>query len=226
MKEKAISTISTVPADSGTERKRESGSRGSRLLVCQKTKRAKATAEPARKSRVRRSLQDQSEALISAQMRQNIAADSSRMPRTSKDRGAFSSRWSLRMTRPRASATAPTGRLMKNTDCQLTCSTSSPPTMGPPAVEAPTTMPHRPMAMLSFSAGKAARSRPSAAGISRAPHRPCTTRRPTTTDTLPDTAMSPEDRAKPVVPIRKISRWPKRSPSLPAVISATARARR
>ncbi len=226
MKAKAISTIRTVPADSGRDRKRLSGSSGSRALTCHTAKRTKHSSEAARNSSVLALPHCQSVALISAQMRQNIAVDSSRMPATSKDLGALGVRWSLRMTMPSASAAAPTGTLMKNTDCQLTCSTRSPPTMGPPAVEAPMTMPHRPIAMLSLWAGNVARSSPSAAGISSAPHRPCRTRKPTTVDTLPDRAMSPEDRAKPVVPIRKIRRWPKRSPSLPAVIRATARARR
>ena len=102
------------------------------------------------------------------------------MPRMSKERGAFSARWSSRISTPRTRARTPTGTLMKNTDCQLTCSTSRPPRIGPPAVEAPMTMPQMPMAMLSFSAGKVARSRPSAAGISSAPNRPWSTRKVTT----------------------------------------------
>ena len=84
----------------------------------------------------------------------------------------------------------PTGTLMKKTDCQLTCSTSRPPRIGPPAVEAPMTMPQMPIAMFSFSAGKVARSRPSAAGISRAPKRPWSTRKVTTRATLPERPMA------------------------------------
>ncbi len=119
------------------------------------------------------------------------------MPGMSKERGAFSARWSLRITRPRTRASTPTGTLMKNTDCQLTCSTSSPPTIGPPAVEAPMTMPQMPMAMLSFSAGKVARSRPSAAGISSAPNRPCSTRKAMTSETSWENPIAPEAAAKP-----------------------------
>ncbi len=86
------------------------------------------------------------------------------------------------------------------------------------------TMPQMPIAMLSFSAGKVARSRPSAAGISSAPKRPCSTRKVITSATSSEKPMAPEARAKPRMPMRKVWRWPKRSPSLPAVISETARA--
>ena len=161
---------------------------------------------------------------MSAQIRQNIACDSSTMPPMSKERGAFSARWSLRITTPSRSAITPTGTLMKKTDCQLTCSTSTPPRIGPPAVEAPMTMPQMPIAMFSFSAGKVARSRPSAAGISRAPKRPCSTRNVITRATLLERPMAPEAAAKPTTPIRKVWRWPNRSPSLPAVIRETASA--
>ena len=93
-------------------------------------------------------------ALMRAQTRQNIAVDSSRMPGCR--RSAARSRAVIEQDhRPMSSATTPTGTLMKKTDCQLTCSTSRPPTIGPAAVEAPMTAPQMPMAMFSFSAGKA-----------------------------------------------------------------------
>ncbi len=222
----AISTISTTPADSGTERNIASGISGSLTLVSQKANRAKPSSEAAMNVHVRPSPQPQVGALMSAQTRQNIAADSSTMPRTSKERGAFFARWSVRISRPRTSATAPTGTLMKKTDCQLTCSTSTPPRIGPPAVEAPMTMPQMPMAMFSFSAGKVARSRPSAAGISSAPNRPWQTRKTITKAMLLDSPIAPEAAAKPTTPIRNVCRCPNRSPSLPAVISETARARK
>lgn len=88
------------------------------------------------------------------------------------------------------------------------------------------TMPQMPMAMLSFSAGKVARSRPSAAGMSSAPKTPWRTRKVTTNAMLSDRPIAPEAAAKPTTPIRKVWRWPKRSPSLPAVIRETARARK
>ncbi len=88
------------------------------------------------------------------------------------------------------------------------------------------TMPQMPIAMFSFSAGKVARSRPSAAGISSAPNRPWKTRKVTTRAMLSDRPIAPEAAAKPTTPIRKVCRWPKRSPSLPAVIRVTARARK
>lgn len=86
------------------------------------------------------------------------------------------------------------------------------------------TMPQMPIAMLSFSAGKVARSRPSAAGISSAPNRPCSTRKMMTKVTSWENPMAAEAAAKPRMPMRKVWRWPKRSPSLPAVIRETARA--
>lgn len=226
MKAMAISTISTTPADSGTERNRVSGISGSATLVSHQAKATKSSAEAPMKPQVRPSPQPHAGALISAQTRQNMAPESSAMPSRSKERGAFSARWSSRISVPSSRASRPTGTLMKNTDCQLTCWTSTPPRIGPPAVEAPMTMPQMPIAMLSFSAGKVARSRPSAAGISSAPNRPWRTRKVTTIGMLSDRPMAPEASAKPVTPMRKVCRWPKRSPSLPAVIRATARARK
>ncbi len=226
MKAMAIRTIRTTPADSGTERNIASGISGSLTLASQRENRTKPTTEPPMNSQVWPEPQPHSGALISAHTRANIEADSSTMPRTSKERGAFSARWSSRIMTPSTRARTPTGTLMKKTDCQLTCSTSTPPRIGPPAVEAPMTMPQMPMAMLSFSAGKVARSRPSAAGISSAPNRPWKTRKTMTAVMLPDSPMAPEEAAKPATPMRKVCRWPKRSPSLPAVISATARARK
>ncbi len=74
--------------------------------------------------------QPHSGALISAHTRQNIAPDNRAMPGMSKERGAFSARWSSRIHTPSATARTPTGTLMKNTDCQLTCSTRTPPRIG------------------------------------------------------------------------------------------------
>ena len=201
---KAISTISTVPADSGTDRKMPSGISGSRDLVSQKAKTANSSTEPPMKAQVPMEPQPQDGALIRPQTRQNIAPDSSTMPGMSKDLGAFSARLSFRISRPISRATAPTGTLTKNTACQLTCSTSRPPTIGPAAVEAPMTAPQMPMAVFSFSAGKVARSRPRAAGWSRAPNRPWKTRSAMTAVTPCDRPISPEVSAKPAMPIRNV----------------------
>lgn len=222
----AIRTISTTPADSGTERNSPSGISGSLTFVSQSANSAKQRTDAAMNAHVLPSPQPQAGALIRAQTRQNIATERRAMPSTSKERGAFSARWSRRITRPSRTARRPTGTLMKNTDCQLTCSTRTPPRIGPPAVEAPMTMPQMPIAVLSFSAGKVARSRPSAAGISSAPNTPCRTRKVTTSGMLSESPMAPDAAAKPTTPMRKVCRWPKRSPSLPAVIRATARARK
>lgn len=142
MKAKAIRTISTTPADSGTDRNMPSGMSGSATLVSQKANRAKSRAAPPRKPQVLALPQPHdSPALMIPQMREAMAPESRRMPGRSKDLGAFSARWSRRITRPETRATTSSGTLMKNTDCQLTCSTRRPPTVGPPAVEAPMTMP-------------------------------------------------------------------------------------
>ncbi|CAO0834611.1 hypothetical protein SMICM17S_06643 [Streptomyces microflavus] len=227
MKANAISTMRMVPAVNGMERNIASGTSGSRTRVCQRPKARKSAMARPRKNQVQPPPQPQdSPALMMPQMRENIAPESSTMPRMSKERGALAARWSLRITRPKMSATMPTGTLMKNTDCQETCSTSRPPTMGPPAVDAPMTMPQMPIAMFSFSAGKVARSRPSAAGISSAPKSPWSTRKRTTRPISLEKPIAAEETAKPAMPIRKVCRWPKRSPSLPAVIRATARASR
>ncbi len=170
--------------------------------------------------------QPHSGALMMPKTSANIATESSTMPGMSKDLAAFSARTSLRIHRPRPSASRPTGMLMKNTDSQLTCSTSRPPTIGPAAVEAPITPPQMPIAMLSFSAGKAPRSRPSAAGWSSAPNRPCSTRQAITVWMLPAKPIAAEVAAKPTAPTRKVLLWPNRSPILPAVIRKTARASR
>lgn len=131
MKAKAISTIRTTPAESGTERNMASGMSGSRTFFWESANTKNRTTAAPRKPRVLASPQPHSEPLMSDQIRQNIACDSSTMPPMSKDLAAFSARWSLRITRPKTSAITPTGTLMKKTDCQLTCSTSTPPRMGP-----------------------------------------------------------------------------------------------
>ena len=91
MKPKAISTISTVPAVSGTERNMLSGSSGSCARVSQKREDDEGDdAPPPGTPGSRGRPSPTSGALMRAQIRQNIAADSSTMPGTSKERGAFS----------------------------------------------------------------------------------------------------------------------------------------
>ena len=111
----------------------------------------------------------------------------------------------------------PTGALMKNTDCQLTFSTSTPPTIGPAALDRPMMAPQAPIAMFSFSPGKAPRSRARAAGWSRAPNRPWSTRRPISQPMaqLLAEADADEDSANPATPIRKTRLCPNRSPACP-----------
>ena len=110
------------------------------------------------------------------------------------------------------------------------CCTSSPPTIGPAAVDAPMTAPQTPMARFSFSGGNVLRNSASAVGCSIAPNTPCSARnamtRPRLLAMVPDRPMAAEVRAKPVTPVMKTFLCPNRSPSLPMVIRLTARASR
>ena len=110
------------------------------------------------------------------------------------------------------------------------CCTSSPPTIGPAAVDAPMTAPHTPMAPFSLSGGNVRRSRARAVGCSIAPNTPCSARNAMTRvmlpAMLPDRPMAAELAANPATPVRKTFLWPNRSPALPAGIRLTARASR
>lgn len=66
------------------------------------------------------------------------------------------------------------------------------------------TMPQIPMAMLSFSGGKVARSRPSAAGIRSAPNRPWRTRKPITRAIEPERPIAADAAANPAMPMRNV----------------------
>lgn len=63
---------------------------------------------------------------------------------------------------------------------------------GPAAVDAAMTALRTAIGMLSFSAGKAVRSRPRVAGCISAPNTPCRTRRPITQPRLPEAPMATE----------------------------------
>ena len=86
---------------------------------------------------------------------------------------------------------------MKNTLCHEMCSTNSPPTMGPAAVAVAEALTQIPTARLSSSGGKAARSRASVLGSSRAPNAPWTPRRRITPSMVPTRPMAREVREKP-----------------------------
>ncbi len=127
---------------------------------------------------------------------------------------------------PRHSTTAPSGTLRKKTQLQSAFSTISPPTTGPAAVEAAMTALRTAIGMLSRSAGNALRSRPRVAGCISAPNAPWKTRRPTTQPSCVDRPIATDVAVKPTTPMRKILRWPNRSPILPAVMSSAATASR
>ena len=127
---------------------------------------------------------------------------------------------------PMSTAMIAIGTLMKNTDSQDRCSTSTPPRMGPAATETPEAAPQMPIAVLSRCGGKVCRTIASVLGISSAPNTPCRARSPMTPLTEPIRPMPTEVRAKPTTPIRKTRLRPNMSPSLPPKISSEASASR
>ena len=163
---------------------------------------------------------------MSPQTRANSAPLSSATPARSNEPAASSSRDSRITHRPTSSATSPSGAFRKNTDSQLTFSTSSPATIGPPAMEIPTVDPQMPIAALSRSAGNVLRSRARLAGCRSAPANPCTTRQKITMPSPPESPISTDDTANPTTPARKVRLRPNRSAIFPAGISVTASASR
>ncbi len=127
---------------------------------------------------------------------------------------------------PMARETAATGRLTKKIACHETCSTSSPPRIGPEAMATDDAPAQKPTAWARRSAGNVARRMARVCGSSMAPNSPWTTRKATSWVSDPDSPQARDARANPVVPARKMRLRPKRSPSLPPVISPVATARR
>src|SRR5437868_13234442 len=144
---KATIIISTVPMETEAFLKSESGTSGCAALPCHQTKTAVSTAKTARKPMVLLSPQPHSGALMIDQTSVNITPDRSATPGQSI-LASSSVLLSLMIHRPMPSATMPTGTLMKKTDCQLTFSTSTPPMIGPAALERPMMAPQAPIATL------------------------------------------------------------------------------
>lgn len=151
---KVPSRSSPVAADSETERNSFSGSTGCVAISSRTTNPASSTANAANDHSGTGSPNPYVPALIKPQTRANSDADSSATPEMSKDPCAPSSRDSRTTHRPTSRAMRPSGALRKKTDSQLTCWTSSPPTIGPPAMETPTVAPQMPIAALSRCGGR------------------------------------------------------------------------
>ena len=88
-------------------------------------------------------------------------------------------------------------------DCQLTYSTSSPPTIGPEAIANAELPAQTPTASCSFAGGKLARSVARVWGNIIAPARPCTTRKPISSPVDPERPQPREARANNVTPVMK-----------------------
>ena len=91
-------------------------------------------------------------------------------------RAAFGSRLSVTVRSVTTIAAMPIGRLTKKIDCQLTCSTSTPPTSGPTATDAPVVAPQTPSAVPRSRPRKAEASSASEVANMAAPPMPCSAR--------------------------------------------------
>ena len=128
---------------------------------------------------------------------------------------AAGSRTSCSRRTPKTSASTLKGRLTRNTQRQLTW-TSSPPMGGPKAAAAPPTADHRPMAAPLRPGPKAGSSSPSEVGSMSAPPLACSTRAPTRKPSEGATAHSAEEAVKTASPRRKALLRPVRSAQRPA----------
>lgn len=123
-------------------------------------------------------------------------------------------------------AIATIGRLIQNTDCQPRLSMSTPPTMGPRAVEMPTTAPHTPTA-------RARSTRPvktvvmidMATGFSMEPPMAWRKRAPIRISMVGAMLHSSDPAAKVSRPMRNTRLRPKRSAAAPESMSRLARVR-
>ncbi len=103
--------------------------------------------------------------------------------------------------------------------------TSAPPMIGPTVAATPMTGPKMPIAAPALSAGKTERMIARPCGSIRAAARPCRNRAVTSICGSVEALASADIRVKAAMPPRNIRRRPKRSPSRPPVIRATAMAR-
>jgi len=120
-------------------------------------------------------------------------------------------------------ATRATGTLSQKIACQLTPSTTAPPTTGPSATPRPETPPQIPIAMARFAAGTDAASRVSESGIMAAAPSPCTARATMRDSELVDSAAAIEAAPKTRSPAIIVRRRPHRSPTVAAVSMTAAK---
>ncbi len=123
-------------------------------------------------------------------------------------------------------AAAQIGRLIQNTDRQPMDSMSRPPTIGPSAIEMPTTPPQMPIARArSTGPVKICEMIDSATGLSIDPPMPCRNRAPISVSMVGARLHTSDPSAKSVSPIWNTRRRPKRSPVAPESISSDASTR-
>ena len=123
-------------------------------------------------------------------------------------------------------ATAQIGRLIQNTARQPIAAIRKPPTMGPSAIEMPTTAPQKPSALArSTRPTKICEMIDSAAGFSMDPPMPWMSLAPIRVWMSGATLHSSEPTAKIVRPIWNTRRRPNRSPVAPESISSDASTR-
>ena len=115
----------------------------------------------------------------------------------------------------------PTGTLMKKIQCQLIASVSTPPASRPIEPPAEATKPKTPIAFAcSRGSGNIVTIMPRITAEAIAPPTPWTNRAPISTPWLQATAQTSEAATNTPSPIRKMRRWPIRSPRRPASSSS------
>ena len=124
-----------------------------------------------------------------------------------------------------SSTNTPNGRFTKKIQRQSKAVTSSPPRVGPAIVATPATAPHTPNAAPRRSGGNVFVMIVSVCGMSMAAPSPCTARKPISQPGLGASPHAAEAAVNTPTPPMNMIRGPIRSPSLPAVMTRTARTR-
>ena len=154
-------------------RKNDSGSIGYSRRVSTAKNTARSTAARANEPRITPSVHPRAFPSIRAYTRKNTPAVPVTRPGGSRRLDLVGSRDSRTTSRVRVSPTAPTGTLMKKMLCQLTCSTSKPPSTGPTATASPDMAAQIPIAAPRSRPWKVAVMMESEPGRSMAAPRPC-----------------------------------------------------
>ena len=187
----------------------------------QAMKAARAESPSANAARITELPQPRSGASITAQtMVVSAAIDRPAPGRSSL--GASGSRDSGTSTAAPTRATATIGRLTRNRLCQLKCSSSQPPVMGPTAMPTPDTAAQMAIALGRSCAGKMLVRIDSVVGMIPAAPRPISAREAISVAELSESVAASEPAPKTSRPVTSARRRPKRSPRLPAVSSRPA----